>query len=247
VLPVYRQDFLCSAVLTLQHYHWYAATRFEGNIQQATNWIVQSALRQSVCWRLMHYDVKISGARIRTHELWIRKRMCYPRHHSVSQLQIFITVSLSMSVICLMSVGLCRKILAVVYSGATYRLSPVYHFSAIEWIEKSQTIAARNCGNWQTMIAICGHRWPVLLLTTTTYLLGPVSNRVKAPCYTLTACKSGFLTYWYWIWMVLHCVGLYRICGHRWPVLLTTTTCLISISSCSGGSMAKYFLSLAIG
>jgi len=29
----------------------------------------------------MHHDVKISGARIRTHDLWIRKRVCYPLHH----------------------------------------------------------------------------------------------------------------------------------------------------------------------
>jgi len=28
LLPVYRQSFFCSAVLTPQHYHWYAATRF---------------------------------------------------------------------------------------------------------------------------------------------------------------------------------------------------------------------------
>jgi len=28
------------------------------------------------------YDVKISGARIRTHDLWIRKRVCYLLHHS---------------------------------------------------------------------------------------------------------------------------------------------------------------------
>jgi len=26
----------------------------------------------------MYHDVKISGARIRTHDLWIRKRVCYP-------------------------------------------------------------------------------------------------------------------------------------------------------------------------
>jgi len=32
----------------------------------------------------MHYDVKINGARIRTHDLWIRKRVCYPLHHSAS-------------------------------------------------------------------------------------------------------------------------------------------------------------------
>jgi len=32
----------------------------------------------------MHHDVKISGARIRTHDLWIRKRVCYPLHHSAS-------------------------------------------------------------------------------------------------------------------------------------------------------------------
>jgi len=27
-ISVYRQSFFCSAVLTPQHYHWYAATRF---------------------------------------------------------------------------------------------------------------------------------------------------------------------------------------------------------------------------
>jgi len=27
-IPVYRQSFFCSAVLTRRHYHWYAATRF---------------------------------------------------------------------------------------------------------------------------------------------------------------------------------------------------------------------------
>jgi len=27
-VPVYRQSFFCSAVLTPQHYHWYAASRF---------------------------------------------------------------------------------------------------------------------------------------------------------------------------------------------------------------------------
>jgi len=31
------------------------------------------------CSRLIHYDVKISSARIRTHDLWIRKRVCYPQ------------------------------------------------------------------------------------------------------------------------------------------------------------------------
>jgi len=36
----------------------------------------------SACWRLMHHDVKISGAQIRTHDLWIRKWVCYPLHHS---------------------------------------------------------------------------------------------------------------------------------------------------------------------
>jgi len=32
----------------------------------------------------MHHDVKISGAQIRTHDLWIWKRVCYPLHHSAS-------------------------------------------------------------------------------------------------------------------------------------------------------------------
>ena len=36
----------------------------------------------SACWRLMHYDVKNSGVRDRTHDLWIRKRAYYPLHHS---------------------------------------------------------------------------------------------------------------------------------------------------------------------
>jgi len=48
----------------------------------------------SACWRLMHYDVKISGARIRTHDLWIWKRVCYPLHHSDSQLCIICTMNL---------------------------------------------------------------------------------------------------------------------------------------------------------
>jgi len=30
--------------------------------------------------------VKISGARIRTHDLWIRKRVCYPLHHDAPQM-----------------------------------------------------------------------------------------------------------------------------------------------------------------
>jgi len=32
----------------------------------------------------MPHDVKISGARIRTHYLWIRKRVCYPLHPTTS-------------------------------------------------------------------------------------------------------------------------------------------------------------------
>jgi len=47
---LYRQSFFCSAVLTPQHYHWYAATRFAfpggSELQQSTNRIVQWALRQ---------------------------------------------------------------------------------------------------------------------------------------------------------------------------------------------------------
>jgi len=30
----------------------------------------------------MHHDVKISGVRIQTYDLWIRKRVCHPLHHS---------------------------------------------------------------------------------------------------------------------------------------------------------------------
>jgi len=32
---------------------------------------------------LLHHGVKISGARIRTHDLWIRKRVRFSLHHSV--------------------------------------------------------------------------------------------------------------------------------------------------------------------
>jgi len=48
----------------------------------------------SACWRLMHHDVKISGARIRTHDTWIRKRVCYPLHHSASLVMCVDRVSL---------------------------------------------------------------------------------------------------------------------------------------------------------
>jgi len=44
----------------------------------------------SACWRMMYYDVKISGARIRTHDLSIdRKQVCYPLHHSAQQCRTF--------------------------------------------------------------------------------------------------------------------------------------------------------------
>jgi len=33
----------------------------------------------------MQHDVKISSVRIRTHDLWIRKRVCYPLRHSAPQ------------------------------------------------------------------------------------------------------------------------------------------------------------------
>ena len=34
----------------------------------------------------MHYDVKNSGVRDRTQDLWIRKRACYPLQHSAPYL-----------------------------------------------------------------------------------------------------------------------------------------------------------------
>jgi len=40
------------------------------------------------------HDVKISGARIRTHDLWIRKRVCYQLHHSVPRHASFVDVLL---------------------------------------------------------------------------------------------------------------------------------------------------------
>jgi len=33
-----------------------------------------------------------SGARIQTHDLWIRKRLCYPLHHSNPQIQIYLNM-----------------------------------------------------------------------------------------------------------------------------------------------------------
>jgi len=38
---------------------------------------VSTTLVISASQRLMHYDLKISGARIRTHDLWIRMPICY--------------------------------------------------------------------------------------------------------------------------------------------------------------------------
>jgi len=72
------------------HYHWYAATRFAScesvwtTAGNELNCPVSTTSVISACGRLMHYVVNISGALIRTHDLWIRKRVCYQRHHSAS-------------------------------------------------------------------------------------------------------------------------------------------------------------------
>jgi len=89
--PVYRQSFFCSAVLTPQHYHWYAVTPFAFPGAEWTTAVdelnrpVSSSSVISACWRLMRYDVKISGAPNRTHDLWTREWVCYPLHHSAPQ------------------------------------------------------------------------------------------------------------------------------------------------------------------
>jgi len=52
----------------------------------------------------MHYGVKINGAWIRTHDLWVRKRVCYPPQHSASRTAVclldlpavFVTIDYSM-------------------------------------------------------------------------------------------------------------------------------------------------------
>jgi len=76
--PVYRQSFFCSAVLTPQHYHWYAATRFTlpgGWLAEWTTAVEEQNRPVSIspvisaCWRLTHCEVKISAARIRTHDM----------------------------------------------------------------------------------------------------------------------------------------------------------------------------------
>ena len=41
----------------------------------------------------MHYNVKNSGVRDRTHDLWIRKRVCYPLHHSDPPLCVALTAT----------------------------------------------------------------------------------------------------------------------------------------------------------
>jgi len=71
LLPVYRDSFYCSAMLTTQHYHWYAATWFAfcgGYLAEWTttgnglNRSVNTTPVISACWRLMLYDVKNSSA-----------------------------------------------------------------------------------------------------------------------------------------------------------------------------------------
>jgi len=42
----------------------------------------------------MHHDVKISGVRIRTHDLWIRRRVCYPLQHSAPPNQVHLGLHL---------------------------------------------------------------------------------------------------------------------------------------------------------
>jgi len=75
-----------------QDYHWYVATHSIRLHRRVVSWVNYSSQRTksfsepytpviSACWRLMGYDVKISGARIWTHDLWIRKRACYPMHY----------------------------------------------------------------------------------------------------------------------------------------------------------------------
>jgi len=77
---LYRQSLFCSTVLIPQHYLWYAAARFAfpgGKLAERTtagnelNRPVITTPMISACGRLMYYDVKISGARIRTHDLLI--------------------------------------------------------------------------------------------------------------------------------------------------------------------------------
>jgi len=47
----------------------------------------------SACWRLMHYDEKISGARYQTRDLWIRKRVyVLPGHYTTAPQWVHIVV-----------------------------------------------------------------------------------------------------------------------------------------------------------
>jgi len=61
--------------------------------RRVASWVNHSRQRTESCpvsttpvisayWRLMFYDVKMSGVRIRTHDLWIWKRVCLPLHHN---------------------------------------------------------------------------------------------------------------------------------------------------------------------
>jgi len=68
----------------------------------------------------MHHDVKISGARIRTHDLWIRKRVCYPLHHSapLPQLQPYVklmTQQLDRTTYIIKCSKICQKLLWIHY------------------------------------------------------------------------------------------------------------------------------------
>jgi len=68
-------------VATTSHFYE-VVSYFEGSCKSSYPYLPSKVLKKR---RLMHYDVKTSGARIRTHDLWIRKRVCYPRHHSAPQ------------------------------------------------------------------------------------------------------------------------------------------------------------------
>jgi len=91
-----RQSFYCSAVLTPQHYHWYTLL-LDSPSRRVASWSSKLYSRQRTESSSEHYGSDLSllktdalwcenkrGSDSNPWPIWIRKRVCYPLHHSVS-------------------------------------------------------------------------------------------------------------------------------------------------------------------
>jgi len=68
---VFRQSFFCSAVLTSQHYHWYAATRF-ALPRRVASWVNYSSRRTELSSEHFASDLSL----LKADAPWCENRRC---------------------------------------------------------------------------------------------------------------------------------------------------------------------------